>query len=289
MTYHRSRTLFPLVVTGWLAALGPAAADGPVKDGAGLFRPDTIERATERINQLGKAHGVQLLVETEPTLPAEARRYPTLHAWAAERAKAAGLDGVYILITKDTEARRDRESLDVQVVVQLTSKPQAFTPRDGEELSKDLLRSLRRKPLSSRPPAYDQGLLDAVASVQWTTACNLRSSRWTWALWVFLSLVGLWLVAGLLRRSMTKATPAGAVGLLPGLSGGMFGAMTGQWICEYFFRQPAVEASAAEATEGPSPLEREAADDEMLGREEAPDGEGDPSEVWGPPRSDVQT
>jgi len=170
-----------------------------------------------------------LLIETVSAVPADRRgqlknRNQFFARWAQERAEAAGVNGVYVLICADPHH--------VQVFVSPEAR-EALPNKDRERLRKALAIKLGRKP-------YDDALLDTVAFVRDRLdpihAAEARSNWW-WVLWLILGIVGVWLVVGLVRSLLgSGATQTPGAGPGGGLLAGMFGATAGSWMYHAFFR-----------------------------------------------------
>src|SRR6516162_4280841 len=92
-----------------------AQADAPargVRDVAGFFKPDAIKEANRIVVAIRGDHDKDLLIETFPGVPEdrkaayakvkgdEEKREQVFEEWSAERAKAAGVSGIYVLVTR---------------------------------------------------------------------------------------------------------------------------------------------------------------------------------------------
>ena len=96
--------LLSLVV--WTA---PAlAVKGTVLDGGDMFSDAAVEKADGVIRQIKQAYGKDVVVETYRSIPADLRaefqkrgKEAFYAEWLAQRAKALGIDGVFILITRE--------------------------------------------------------------------------------------------------------------------------------------------------------------------------------------------
>jgi hypothetical protein len=213
----------------------------PIKDGAHLFRPETIADANQKIRELRRAFAVGVVVETLPAAPAgEAGRLKKASArevaaffdhWAKERAAGFGLDGVYVLVCQEPKY--------VHVGTYPPASEEAFTSKNAERLRKHLVTELGKK-----GPGHDKALLAALAEVRSVVQDNLaaRDSAigWMTIAWVLAGILGFWLCLGLLRAKMTASSPgapkAGEVGMLSGVLGGMFGTVAGHWIYDLLFK-----------------------------------------------------
>jgi hypothetical protein len=261
----------------WLLAAGVfvcwtclARAEPPlpgVEDKAGLFKSETLAKAREQIQQIRETFHQDLLIETIPSLPPDNEK--RVHAMtsrelvrffdrmAKERAAAAGVNGVYILISDDPPKLRH-----VQVSVWPESREQTFPARDREALRKEMAHSLGKDP--------DKALLHAVAQVREVLKehqpADPASTSVLWAVGgVILALLAAWVVLGVLRAKLAardRAAPVAGVAegnrFMPGLLGGMFGSVAGLWIYDRLFRggprEPALPPSEIAPEEpGPAP------------------------------------
>lgn len=165
------RVLFPCVL---LAGLAPVltAADAPdVRDTGGFFTPATVRKANEDIAAIQKQFKVDLLIESVPAVPPDkakqvqamkpAERDQFFENWALERARAAKIRGIYVLICKVPGY--------LQVEVGNETQKKAFTLDDRSKLRNLLLTSFKAK-------EYDKGLLEAVKFVRGRLEHNLPPS-----------------------------------------------------------------------------------------------------------------
>jgi len=160
--------------------------------------------------------------------------------WAKERAGAAGVDGVYVLICTDPRH--------VQVIVWPESRDKTFPARDREDLRKYLAKQLNKEP--------DQTLLSAVAQVR--AAIQARqpvepvSYSTFWIVGgVILAFLTVWLILGLMRsklasRDQTEDVAGSSASYVPGLLGGMFGSLAGYWIYDRLFHGGPSKPTASE-------------------------------------------
>jgi hypothetical protein len=261
------RWLLAFALAGGLAA--PARASGKawgVHDEAKLFRPETVARADARIEEMRRLYHRDLLVETVPAAPdADRERLRHLPApeavkffdqWARERAKAAGVDGVAVLVCVDPPH--------VRVTAWPESADEVFPEDRRERLRKLLAQRLRvGQPRSwlphwltrARPGDPDEALLDAVAQVRAALreahpqvegpADPMAESRFAVGALV-LGVVGAWVVLVVVRRRVARADahaePWPGPGPLAALLGGMFGVVPAHWVYDRLLRDVAPEA-----------------------------------------------
>jgi uncharacterized membrane protein YgcG len=156
----------PLIVL-WIALIvvmavpGGAAAVAPeIKDDAKFFSPEAVKKANADIREIMRRYGRDLLIETFPSAPADRLakvkemssedRAKFFHTWAVERAEAAVVNGVYILVCKDP----------AHVRVEITPKARSvFNERAYDKLTEILLNDFRAK-------RFDEGLEAAVRFVR---------------------------------------------------------------------------------------------------------------------------
>ena len=151
-------------VAGAMALAAAVGADnaqspGAVKDQAGLFKPETIKKANEAIEDLNKK-GIRLAIETYPTVPKESiddvkkmdakARDKFYLDWALGRVKDLGKNTILILATNEPKH------------LETASGPEAimkFPRKDREALTNAMLQKLRKMQV-------DDALLEAVATLR---------------------------------------------------------------------------------------------------------------------------
>jgi uncharacterized membrane protein YgcG len=181
---------------GWL--LNPPAAEAGsrgIVDGADLFANSvSVEEMNRRVDDIHRRYGVDVLVETVATTPADraAERKQLgqvgfFDLWAEERALAADVEGVYILIC--TNPRH------VEVYIRGDIAGKALDNRAREQLRKMLAHGIAK-------PKYDV-CLDGLTFVQDRLERSERDAQrggWAWVVAVMLAIVGVWLVVVVVRR-----------------------------------------------------------------------------------------
>src|SRR5262249_46836919 len=162
MFRNARHSLVSILLIGWLAALAPAAALEPgVRDEAGYFKPQTVQKANEEIKDLQRELHKDLLIETFKTVPADkvkavrgmgrAAAEASSAPGAEEGARAEGVKGVYVPMCKSPPFP--------QVSLGPETDDRLFPESDRQRLA-DMLANR----WSSRH--YDQELLDAVGFVR---------------------------------------------------------------------------------------------------------------------------
>ena len=251
--------------------LGTPAFAAPVrpavKDDARLFSPAAVEQADRRIEDVREQYGIDLYVETMEELPgADASRLLKmksrdrsrfLRETAQQRAEAAGVDGIYLLVTTNPSntvlvgwpERRESEDLPLEKGGGLST-----WKREHE------LRRPFAKRLTSDPDGNLKALIDhfrkAVHSRETPPPSPLETVP---ATILVAGMVGGWILLSLLRRATARRQAA--VGgeqvhplYHPGMLGSMFGVPAGFWVYDRLFRveRPPVPATVA-VVEAPLP------------------------------------
>jgi hypothetical protein len=262
-----------LTVIAGLAIMAPPsqAATPRVSDEGHFFSADAVAKANQRIKDIQRLYGKDLLVETVPGVPATMeRRFKELGkkeffvTWAHRRAEDAGINGVYILISKNPG------HLQIEVSRQLQNR--GFSLDDQDSLVKKMSTMLGQK-------KNDAALLEAVNFVNAKFAAKLGKrtpsptpvhavapqrpavplanregpaaqpqaglSPLGW-LGIGLAVVaGIWILSAIFRAlsgggyGPGPAGPGGygggGGGFFSSLLGGLFGAATGMWLYNNFF------------------------------------------------------
>ena len=134
-----------------------------MKDPAGFFTPATVQQANTEIRELKKRYGYDIVVETIKALPEEqnqliqgknaAARDQVFEDWLRQRARNAGVNGVFMLICKAPPH--------LQVDVAPEVKAKTFPEADVKRVRDLLVARFKDK-------EFDQGLLAALAQIQET-------------------------------------------------------------------------------------------------------------------------
>jgi uncharacterized membrane protein YgcG len=147
-------TALALVALPLLALSRPVmAAKAEVVDNAGFFSADAVSQANQKLAEIDQKYGKQMRVETFGTIPddlrgqySDANKRAFFEKWARQRAQAAGIRGVFVLICKDPP------SLHV-IVGDETRRSGAFA--EADRMTQMLASAFRQK-------NYDKGLNDAI-------------------------------------------------------------------------------------------------------------------------------
>jgi hypothetical protein len=266
MRYVLLSALSVLVLTG----AGPVQPDDSqaVHDECELFSWEADQFAEQRAQNVWERFGYNVRIDVVNEPPEkdrqrlrkmsqrEAAKY--FSGWAAERAKAAHVDGVYVLINPG----RPRH---IQVIAWPEERRKEFTEFDCEGLRRTFVEVENR----SGP---DEALYEMLRKLEETLAIkNAPPGPWRALLWWIVGLLGLAVVLGLLRMWLNARRPAeGAVkaaprGLMPGLLGGLFGTAAGLWIYDSLFRRHSAQAQ-------PEPVAPPAAPGQESSADPGPDG-----------------
>jgi uncharacterized membrane protein YgcG len=151
----------------WMFVADRAAAVAPViKDDAKYFSPEAIKKANEQIREIARKQGLDLLIETFESVPADQlekvkgmsvkERADFFHQWARQRTEAEVVNGVYILICRNPP----------YLFVDVTTKARAAFGSDA--ISK--LRSLLAQDFEQKH--FDEGLEAGVKFVEETLAAS---------------------------------------------------------------------------------------------------------------------
>jgi hypothetical protein len=166
-----------------------------LRDGAGLFdKKEVVEQINAQIEDIYHHYGKDVLIETVRTIPPEGEAELKHHRaarffenWADERAVAAGVDGIYILICQ--------EPRHIEVAVRPKENLATFDKRTRERLRKTLEHKLQGK--------WPEALGDTVALVGERLGSKEEEANrggWGWILAVIGGILGAWVLIALVRR-----------------------------------------------------------------------------------------
>jgi hypothetical protein len=252
-----------------LASAGARADDAPspdVKDGAGLFTPAAVEQAERAIGKLRELYHLDLTVETVKALPPldhkwlyfwdRRQRNAFLEKWARERAAAAGVNGIFVVICNHPRS--------VHVVVWPPERERSFSAADCERVRRSLVSRLQ----TGGP---DEALLATVAEAsdllekRATGQDDESLSANTFAVSaVVAGLFGAWGALRLVRLRLRRAAPDGGAqekaerdAERPARMGALFGTPAAFWVYDkLFLKLPPAPAplppSEPAAAEGPA-------------------------------------
>jgi uncharacterized membrane protein YgcG len=163
-------------IVALLAVLGliaPALAVYPpaIKDDGKFFSKEGIEKANKKIREIYEKYKKDVIVETVPALTPEQEKlikeegatkfYGKL---ASDRAKALGLNGVLIFLSKKTHY--------LQIHMDPLTQKKAFTAKDRTALRDKILTQFKAD-------EFDSGLLDGLKSIEAAFEANSRESTKT--------------------------------------------------------------------------------------------------------------
>jgi uncharacterized membrane protein YgcG len=197
-----------------------------IKDDGGFFSAQAIDKGNAAIRALNRRFQKKVLVETFPSIPADKAngvdlgndeaRNQLLSAWAQERQRARGMDGISLLICKDP--------MSLQVATGAETGIETFSPENRAQLVKTVVARFREKD-------FDGGLADGLAYIDETLGKNKTAAPPTpgkviagdpeqqpkdaspveklreaasdntvkWVLIGVAGLIGLWVLIGILR------------------------------------------------------------------------------------------
>jgi len=175
MTLIKNNLLLLLAPLLLLTAATPArAASNGIRDDAHFFSAGAISQAQQTIDQIERKHGKDLLVETLPTVPEEKKaqleqagndqraKESVFSQWANSRARSQGVNGIYLLITKDPAH--------LELAVGNKTQQRLFTQSDRNTVRDHLLAAFRQK-------NFDQGLAEAMQSISQRMDSNAPTSN----------------------------------------------------------------------------------------------------------------
>lgn len=139
-----------------------------VKDDGSFFSPESVKRATEQIQLIGKKNRFDVVVETYLTVPrGEKERVKAMtqdekleyyRAWASERISAENVQGLFILVT--------REPSHLYILVSPDNRSR-FSQMDVQAVKKVMLDRFREK-------SFDTGLLESLNEI---ATCLERTNK----------------------------------------------------------------------------------------------------------------
>jgi uncharacterized membrane protein YgcG len=149
----------------------PAPVANEVKDYAGFFQADTVQKATADLKAMRQRFGRDAIIETFKTVPPDkvkqvenmsaAQRRQFFADWMQDRVKASRVDGIHVLIC--------REPAHLEVGLGTETRTKAFPPTDRDKLRDLLVGRFKEKD-------YDNGLLQAVRFIGDRLESNLPTS-----------------------------------------------------------------------------------------------------------------
>jgi uncharacterized protein len=160
--YCPSRWLVPgFVLVVALACAGRVAAVAPeVKDDGKFFSAEAIKKANAQLRDIARLYEKDLLIETFATPPGDQaekvkkmsreERAQFFRKWAQDRAEAAVVNGVYILICKEPG----------YIQVDVTRKARSVFDNQARNKLRDVLVT------EFEDKHYDEGLLAVIKSVR---------------------------------------------------------------------------------------------------------------------------
>lgn len=230
-----------------------------IRDEAHLFSDSAVRQAEETIRNLTRQSHKDLVIETFAGVPErhqalyEANRERFFDEFLIERARAARVDGIYVLLLKEPPPHNIR----IQAGVGQNTRQRAFRLSDRDQLVHVLQGRLRDR-------QYDEGLREAVTFVDQTLRRNLASHTaagarrgssesnaarengpGSWIPLILFIILGILVVRFILRLFSGGMGGGGGGGYAPGMGGGgggflssllggIGGAIAGSWLYDRF-------------------------------------------------------
>ncbi len=286
-----TRSLSAAMLAGWLAGIGPASAavTPRVSDEARFFSPDAVAKANQKIREIYRDYGKDLLIETVLRVPPDMQtKYKALGKrkffahWAIKRAEDSGCKGIYILLCKSPGH--------LQIEVGRSTRQRGFTLPDRDRLVQQMSPLLVKK----NQMHNDAALMLAVDTIESTLRAKLGRQEidnkkleddlnaldllepepdtpeplppanppepaegdllWTWILVGAGVVVVLWLLSAVFRAIAVGGTSGGG-GFFSALLAAMFGRAAGSSLYNTFSRRResrnVLDAAASEPASPP--------------------------------------
>ncbi len=155
--------LFALLASELVLPAKIEAAQPKVSDRAELFSKSAVDEATQKMQEIQRRFGVDVVVETFPSIPenmqapsSSAERPAFFRRWAEIRAADEGLKGIYVLICKNPGY--------LQIEPDESVARKAFTYRQRDALVANTLKILGQEPLGQKQ--FDEALLKIVNTIE---------------------------------------------------------------------------------------------------------------------------
>jgi uncharacterized membrane protein YgcG len=145
--------LLAAVLAAWLVPAGPARAIFPpaIKDDGKFFKPETLEKGNKKIREIYEKYKKDVVIETIPSLTAdqeakmkEEGREKFFAKLALDRARALGVNGIYIILCK--------KPTHLQVHMDPGTQKRAFTTANRRTLIEKMISMFKEE-------KFDEGLL----------------------------------------------------------------------------------------------------------------------------------
>jgi len=157
-----NRSIIPALtlMASFVFAPSVRAVAPEIKDDGKFFSAEAVKKANKEIREIERKFGMDLLIETFAGVPGDqAAKVKAMSAeerakffrnWSVDRAEAAVVNGVYIMVVKDPP----------RLEIEITPKARAALSSEAfEKLRSGLLKKFRDK-------QFDEGLADAVSFVK---------------------------------------------------------------------------------------------------------------------------
>jgi uncharacterized membrane protein YgcG len=160
--------LCALVLAACLLPAGPAHAvfPPPIKDEGKFFKPETLEKANKKIREIYENNKKDVVIETIETLTAdqekqlkEEGKQKFFAKLALDRARALGVNGIYIILCK--------KPTHLQVHMDPQTQKKAFTVANRKVLIDKIIASFKEE-------KFDEGLLAGLDVIDATLKANAK-------------------------------------------------------------------------------------------------------------------
>jgi hypothetical protein len=249
----RFATLRPLALLGlFLLPAVPARAQGEssVDDRAGLFSPEAIRKADEKIADIRTTYHRRVVVDTLRAVPAEYEAELQKKVWgsgpqkkfhelAVRRADAAGLDGIYILLYRKDGKKEN--PLWVEVVATSEEQGDALPGRSRNKVRETIEKQERK---AGADAALLAGLDELAAELKSNAPVpESRSIGWGTIAWILGGVAALLLALFIIRVKLNAREAASGKAVPrqdthPAHAGHLFGTPAGGWIHDQALRPP---------------------------------------------------
>jgi uncharacterized membrane protein YgcG len=160
--------LCTLAFAAWLLTAGSAHAVFPpaIKDDGKFFKSETLEKANKKIREIYEKYKKDVVIETIPSLTDEQEkklkeegREKFFARFALDRAKALGVNGIYILLFK--------KPTHLQVHMDPGTQKKAFTAANRRALIDKIVANFKEE-------KFDEGLLAGLDVIESTLRVSTK-------------------------------------------------------------------------------------------------------------------
>jgi hypothetical protein len=157
-----------LILAAWLVPAGSAHAvfPPPIKDDGKFFKAETLEKANKKIREIYEKYKKDVVIETIESLTADQEKKlkeegkPKFFAkLALDRARAVGVNGIYIVLSK--------KPTHLQVHMDPNTQKRAFTVANRKMLIDKIIASFKED-------KFDEGLLAGLDVIDAALKANTK-------------------------------------------------------------------------------------------------------------------